>query len=221
MKNILGQGISADGKRTMTKKITDLTNDDPVNVRQEFLDYLAQIDFKEASKEFELNENLDETLEEMGFTSESKFRCKELFHQAVRNNTSHLNERLAELVGQYLPILEAEDLIEILTTKIDELKSAIAAVEEESYLLASGQVSKLSEQYQISESVVTALWNNSSDYDELEQKLQQTSRPERAPKKSWVEEDMEALNESDFFTNGGTEYIDPQMRAYMKALGHK
>ena len=151
----------------------------------------------------------------------SKFRCKELFHQAVRNNTSHLNERLAELVGQYLPILEAEDLIEILTTKIDELKSAIAAVEEESYLLASGQVSKLSEQYQISESVVTALWNNSSDYDELEQKLQQTSRPERAPKKSWVEEDMEALNESDFFTNGGTEYIDPQMRAYMKALGHK
>ena len=131
MKNILGQGISADGKRTMTKKITDLTNDDPVNVRQEFLDYLAQIDSKEASKEFELNENLDETLEEMGFTSKSEFRCKELFHQAVRNNTSHLNERLAELVGQYLPILESEDLIEILTTKIDELKSAIAAVEEE------------------------------------------------------------------------------------------
>jgi hypothetical protein len=204
----------------MKKTVTDLTNYDPVKVSKEFLDYLAQMDSKEA-KDSKLSEELGVTLEEMGFTGEAKFRCKELFHTAVRNNTTQLQERLAALVGQYLPILESGDLVEALSDRVAELEAEIDFYEQESCRLASEQVSKLSEQHQLSESVVEALWNNSDSYEDLERRLAMTKTGDRPARRSTVEERMEELNESDLFSNGGQEYIDPSMRAYLKALGHK
>jgi len=196
---------------------------DPIkNTAEGFLDYLTQqIDSKEAD-EAKLHEGLDEVLEnEWNLTGEAKFRAKELFHTAVQNNASRFQQRLATLVGQYSPLLEDVDVVERLSNYIQKLETEIEHYDAENEKLAAEQISKLSENYQLSESVVSALWNNSSDFDELNTKSQQTSRPEKTPKKSWVEEDMEALNESDLFSNGGEEYIDPAMRHYLKALGHK
>ena len=207
----------------MTKKITELTNEDPVTVSEAFLNYLAEIDTKEANKDGTLNQDLDKVLEnEWHLTGEAKFRAKELFHQAVRNNSTRLQEGIIKLVGQYLPILESEKVVEILTAKIQALEAAISEVKEDSYRLACEQVSKLSAQFNLNEAVVTALWNNSADFDDLNSKLQQAAKSERPVRRSTVEYFLEELNEDPNWASGGAEpYIDPQMRAYMKALGHK
>ena len=63
-------------------------------------------------------------------------------------------------------------------------------------------VEKFSEQYSLDESVVETLWSSSSDYPELETKLQQATKPERAPRRSTVEERLEELNEDGAFAGG-------------------
>ena len=85
----------------MTKKITELTNEDPVTVSETFRNYLAEIDTKEANKDgTPLNQDLDEVLEnEWHLTGEAKFRAKELFHQAVRNNSTRLQDRTKTLAS--------------------------------------------------------------------------------------------------------------------------
>ena len=90
-------------------------------------------------------------------------------------------------------------------------------VEAENLKLATGMVEKFFEQYSLDESVVETLWNSSSDLSELETKLQQVTKPERAPRRSTVEEWLEELNEDGAFA-GEKPYIDPQMRKYLSYL---
>ena len=67
---------------------------------------------------------MDEVLEEMGFTGEARVKCKALFMEAVQNNTSKLQNGIAEIVGQYFSV--EGDVVDMAAARISELEEAIA-----------------------------------------------------------------------------------------------
>jgi hypothetical protein len=184
-----------------------------------FLDYLAtKIEGPE-------NEELDALLDEQaGFSDDFKKKAKELFWEAVENQNPHvwpLRAGLAELLQIYWPLVEGSDVVGIALERIEELEAQIAEAEAENYRLVNEKVEKFAEQYQLSEDTVISLWNASDTFEQLDARLQQAAKPERAPRKSYVEEDMEALNEDGAFGQENGYVGDPRMRAYLKALGEK
>jgi hypothetical protein len=162
---------------------------------------------------------LDSLLEQEGFTDEFKTKATQLFNEAVEKKASPANwplrAGLANLLNIYAPILESSDVTDALYARIEELEEAIAYYDEENHKLATGMVGKLSEKYNLDESTVTSLWNQSGDFDQLHAKLQQVAKPERTPRKSFVGEQLEEINEDGAFAQG-EEYIDPQMRKYLR-----
>ena len=209
-------------EKELTEMTTKTNKQDPLEFLADgFLNYLSETVKGSQFQEEEFDALLDE---QAGFSDDFKKKAKELFYEAVENQNPHvwpLRTGLAELLQIYAPFFEGNDVVHIALERIEELEDAIAYVKAENETLAAEQVSKLSESYSLDESIVTNLWNTSDSVDELHTKLQQTSRPEKPVRRSNVGEQLEELNESDFFTNGGGEYIDPKMRHYLKALGHK
>ena len=211
MKNILGRSIKGTpiNKANNQDKLTE-------QIAKRFLDFLQEQIQQDQTDESNFQEELDSTLEnEWGFTGEEKAKTKALFFEAVNNNISRLQDGLADLVGQYGSV--EGDVVERLSDYITKLQDEIQYYENENGKLASEQVSKLSESFGVNESVVSALWNQSSGFSELNDRLTQAAKPNRPVKKSYVEEDMEELNEDGTFA-GKEPYIDPQMRKYLNYL---
>ena len=124
MKNILGQGISADGKRTMKKQHLTENQIEFLGPHAEtFLNYLEEQIQKQDFEESEFNAELDEVLEEMGFTGEARVKCRALFMEAVQNNTSKLQNGIAEIVGQYFSV--EGDVVDTAAARTSELEEAI------------------------------------------------------------------------------------------------
>ena len=185
-----------------------------------FLNYLAQtIDSKNVANED--SEELNLTLEQCGFSGEGLEKAKALFLEMVENKASPANwplrAGLAELLQIYYPLIEGSDVVGGALERIEELEAQIAEAEAESLRLANENVARLSKQHNLDESVITSLWNQSDSFDELEQKLQQATKPERAPRRSTVEYFLEELNEDGAFA-GEEPYIDPRMRKYLNYL---
>lgn len=182
-----------------------------------FLQFLEDND--QDQTEQVIHEELNSILDDLFPDEDTKAKARELFIEAVNNKKSQLSEGIAKLLGGYLPLIENFDAVEALTDRIAELKNAISEVEQESYALASQQVSKLSEQTGLNEATIEALWNNSSSYEDLESKCQQAAKSERPVRRSTVEYFLEELNEDPNWANGGAEpYIDPQMKKYLSYL---
>jgi hypothetical protein len=219
MKNILGRPIK--GKMTMKKtpKNRDLImveQDIIAGLANNFLTYLKEQN-QDPQKKEPFQEELESIIEhEFGFTEEAKAKTKAMFYKAV-GKTSQFHQGLAKLVGQYSSLVEDSDVVDRLCDRIQQLEDAIAHYERENLELASTTVGKLSESYNLDEATVEALWNNSSDFDDLERKLKQATKPDRPAKRSFIGEQLEELNEDPSWANG-EEYVSAQMAQYLKYL---
>ena len=189
---------------------------DPIkNMAESFLGHLeAQIQSQDA-QESEFNDNLDATLEELGFTGEARAKCKSLFVEAVNRQTTKLQDGIANIVGQYFSV--DGNIVDAMAQHVAALEAEIDFVEAENEQLATKLIERLSESYSLTEDTIESLWAHSDTYEQLEAKCQQAAKPERASKKSHIEEDMECLNEDGTFA-GQELYIDPQMRKYLNYL---
>jgi hypothetical protein len=202
----------------MTKKLRDVTPQDPLAfLAENFLDYLEQSIQKSAAvkSEAKVQQGLDSTLKEFGFTEEGLDQAKALFYEAVSNKESQLRSGIAALLGISPIIVEGAEVIDALADRIAELENQISFVEQENRQLASELRGNLAERHNLDESTVTALWDQSSDFDDLERNLQRVVKTERTPKRSFVEEDLEQLNDDTSFANG-EEYVDPRMAPYLR-----
>ena len=184
---------------------------------ESFLDQLEQtIESKKATDE-SFQESLDSTLDEFGFADEAKIKAAALFYEAVENKESRLRAGLKALLCQYGPILGEDvfDVIDEFSNHIQQLESSIVYYEGANRRLAAELKEHLSERYQLDGNVVQSLWNTSSDFTDLENNLYKATRAERTPKKSFVEEDLEQLNDDTTFAKG-EEYVSPQMAPYLR-----
>jgi hypothetical protein len=164
--------------------------------KAEFVDYLKRT-FHDPNnyEEQSFEEELDSTLEEFGFTDETLGKAEQLFWEAVANNGDvKLRGGIANLLGIYGPLLEGDDVIEVLGERIQELESNIAYVEGENLRLASEVKEKLSEDF-----------------------LQQATKAERPVKQSHIDEQLEELNDDTTFAQGET-YVPQNMLPYLRFL---
>jgi hypothetical protein len=204
------------GQNKMTKEIiADLADD--------FMDHLERK--IKTAKEANIHDTLDATLEQLGFTDEAKTKAAALFDEAVANKDSKLRAGLGELLS-VLPFLteDTAEVIDELSDRIAELENDIAYYERHNQQLASSLAEKLSERYGLNESVVTSLWGQSDSFEDLQDNLQQAAQPERKPKRSRIEDQLEGgvsynlsgeINEDGSFAQNEEEH-DPRMAAYMK-----
>jgi DNA-directed RNA polymerase specialized sigma54-like protein len=202
----------------MTKKLRDVLPQDSIAfLAENFLDYLEQTIHKSAKVKAEerIQDSLDSTLKEFGFTDEGLDKAKALFNEAVSNKDSQLRSGIAALLGISPIIIEAAEVIDALADRIAELENQISFVEQENRQLASELRGNLAERHNLDESTVTALWDQSSDFADLERNLRRVVKTERTPKKSFVDEQLEEINEDTTFAKG-EEYVDPRMAPYLR-----
>jgi hypothetical protein len=177
------------------------------------------------------NEELDTTLEALGFTGEGLDKAKQLFLEMVENKASPANwplrAGLAELLQIYWPLVEGSDVIGIALERIEELEEAVAEAEAERDRLVADHLEHLSESYSLDESTVTKLWDTSDSVDELHARLQAASKPERPARRSFVGDQLEGgvsysvdgtTNEDSSFVEPEGYVGDPQMRKYLSYL---
>jgi hypothetical protein len=211
MRNILNRPISRINKGT-----NKIKQPDPIkNMAESFLGHLeAQIHNQDA-QDSEFNESLDATLDEFGFTGEARAKCKSLFIEAVNRQTTKLQDGIANIVGQYFSV--DGNIVDAMSQHVAALEAEIDFIDAENEQLATKLTERLSESYSLNEDTMESLWAHSDTYEQLETKCHQAAKPERAPKKSHIEEDMECLNDDGTFA-GQDLYIDPQMRKYLNYL---
>jgi hypothetical protein len=213
-----GARVKATEGKTKMKKLREITKPDPVAyIAENFLDYLqATIQQKTSAKsEANIQEGLDATLEEFGFTDEAKTKAEALFYEAVSNKDSQLRDGIANLLGISPIVVEGFEVIDALADRIAELEDEISFIEQENLRLSSGLKGKLAENYNLNEATVGILWNNSNSFEDLELNLQNAAQPEPTSKRCFIEDQLEEINEDTTFANG-EEYVDPRMAPYLR-----
>jgi hypothetical protein len=172
-----------------------MTKEIIADLANEFMDHLqTKIHTAKGSN---IRDNLGATLDDEGFSEGAKQKATELFFSAVANKDSALRDGLAQLLGIYSPMLEGSDVIDAIADRIQQLEADIAYVERENENLKLSRKEKLSEDF-----------------------LRQATQAERTPKKSYVADDLEAINEDATFAQG-EKYIDPRMRQYMRYFSNE
>jgi len=91
-------------------------------------------------------EELEEQLDEIGFTEEARDKIEQLFHEAVEDRVSNDSFRIASQAAfqsfvddyQFSPFIDDEgfNVVKLLAGKIEELENQIAYVENENFILS-------------------------------------------------------------------------------------
>jgi hypothetical protein len=162
---------------------------------------------KEEFDLMEFDNDLHQTLEDMGMNEDTLQRCGELFYEAVEQRLFHDDDEFRRRVGEILEDFtsnpfnsdETIDAAEALANRIEELESQIAYVENENRQLYS-EISQIHK----------------------ETMAEEFPAEERTPKRSTIEEHLfeaDEENSSHFYNiNMQENYADPQMRSYLNVL---
>jgi hypothetical protein len=183
-----------------TKTVPNGTTNEEDNVSEEeasALDYFTALSATAKAKYLAMlqNEELRESLEGFGFSSENQQRVEELFNRRVEESASVFKNKLGQLLQESSPSPFLSDkqinVVELLAERINELEAAIAYCENE----------------------------NENLIEEIKRKeAKQTVRKERTPKKSVVAEYMEFVDESNSELMREEPYVDPRMKSYIDAI---